>query len=446
MAVRRWTTPFHAILCVRALFATAWAPSSRVQVRREVHLPNLATPSEAKRTWLAFVWEHGGGLPLVVAPIETRSQTDYLETSLQRRMLLPIGMQEELITNSTSSSSSSSSSSSTRPDHESVDSETAPIYYRVTNAGLLANEIVAGSHMGSVCFTLDPNNMGTRIIWNVSFDTTSANRAFIWQAVTEQTIGDSCRNLQAATANPIQYQRVTFLRYPNNNHTHVSADQAMEDWIAFCWNRGGGLPTPLPPLRFNENKDRWIIPPFLHEQLISTAIERNTQGLPVSAMLQYRVVNPGWFTYQVFSHRGTVTFQQYDDESDSIRMEWGIQIRPYPVMESFVKSFTGLVVAIYARNFKEHVARGGRGADDPYDEQEQQQTSGIFFGLAFLQAIGFTVRPDSWIGGVIQAFHDDDRPTSARLTDAVRPWVWGRGSNFDEAGESESWSSSKDNS
>lgn len=403
-------------LWVLGFFTVSLALSTnRVEVRREYHLPILASPVDARKAWFEFVWENGGGLPLLmILPRSRREATRDLETLVERRMLLPLGMEEQLL-------------SQTRdPDEASKDStpESTQVQYKVTKSGILASEIVPDSHLGTVTFEAHEQG-GTRLVWDVSFETKAPNRTFIWQAVTEQTIGDTCRNFQASTDHAISYERVTYLPYADHDKT---AEEAVNDWVTFCWNEGAGFPNPIPPIRIDNI--RWIVPPFLKEKLSEINLERETDGTVTSGQIFYNVENPGLFTYQVFSHSGSIMFTK-NREVDLIKMHWIVEIRPYPGWERFVKAFTGAVISSYARNFKAHVmGEGDRIVELPLPPA--------------LEAFNvLRIRQDSWVGGVADAFLNDRRKATARVVDAFRPWTWGRGPDFDEGNEYESWSDEK---
>lgn len=381
----------------------------QVKVRVERHLPSLSTPQGARQAWFDFVWEKGGGLPLLgVLPQQKREPTDNLETTIERRMLIPIGMEEQLIV----------------PPHGDEDyastNNSAHVKYQVTKGGLLSTEIVPDSHLGVVTFELDPQNGGTMMRWDVNFDTTEPSRTFVWQAVTERTITDTCDNFQASVATPDLYQRTTCLKSPGKT---IAPEQAMDQWVQFCWKQGGGFPLPIPPIIVDDN--RWIVPPFLKERLLST----ETKG--DMAEIQYQVENPSQFVYQVYTHRGRIQLTPRNDKDDnSLEMTWQIEIRPFPEpWASIVKAFTAAVVSSYARNFKWHVKEG----EDAMVALKPPRGSGGSDNT-LLQ-----VRKDSWIGGVLDAHLRDQRSTTEQTLAIFQPWTWGRTSKDDEEGEDEQW-------
>lgn len=250
--------------------SSAQQQQQQVKVRVERHLP-IISPKEARQAWLDFVWEKGGGLPLLgVLSQKSREPTDRLETTLERRMLLPIGMEEELVI----------------VDEEEKDT----VQYQVTKGGLLSTEIVPESHLGVVKFEPNQELEGTTLTWDVTFDTTEARRTSLWQAVTERTITDTSNNFQAAVAMPQVYQRDTVLRSKDE------PKQVMEQWVKFCWEEGGGFPLPIPPIIFDDS--RWIVPPFLNEKLVST--EMKEDGI---AEVNYRVETQSIYLSSLFASR-----------------------------------------------------------------------------------------------------------------------------------------------
>lgn len=359
----------------------------KVQILRL--LPNLSTPSDARRIWLQYVWEQGGGLPLFIATKASRSATSrpQLETTVQRRLLLPIGMEEELVLEEKGDDVINIDDILAANEED----EWCKITYQVKNSGLLATEIVPDTHLGTVTFarsTTTSEGQQIQMTWDVTFDTTSDSRTFLWQAMTERTITDTCNNLVAKLATPKLYTRHTILRPKNNNNNNYNNDQdvpsetmmtpqsMMEEWIQFCWKEGAGFPLPIPPILVGREV-RWIVPPFLRESLVSAKTVANTIKDPTStnrvAEIQYRVDNPSLFTYQVHSHCGRVQFLVPDDDRDTtlqgldddhkeilpiVIMQWQVEIRPYHGWSSVVQAFTGAVISCYARNFKCHVQEG----------------------------------------------------------------------------------------
>jgi hypothetical protein len=465
----------------------------KVKVQIRCFLPPSilsTTPQEARRAWLEFVWEKGGGLPLLGVLTETsRTATKDLETTVLRRRLLPIFMVEELITEEeeeeTMLGDSESSTGSTSP-HRSCQ-----VKYQVKNGGLLSTEIVPNSHLGVVTFeqTSTDDGIVIELIWDVTFDTTAASRTFLWQAVTERTVTDTCRNFQATIAIPKLYRRVTRLPITkkyyaqnkrNNDNDNDNDDddknssilllqQVMDDWIQFCWREGAGFPLPIPPIqapsitsKHNNNSQerttRYIVPPFLKETLVSAKIldspETTNDNNPSSshaAEIQYQVDNPSLFTYQVHSHRGRVRFFLEEDHANDkdttttnttdrkekketvVTMKWEIEIRPYHGWSTAVETFTGAVVSCYARNFKCHVQEG-KDAMVAFKPPRGGTCTSSTDDL-----LSWQVRKDSWIGGVLDAHLKDQRGTAEQTIAIFQPWTWGRTNQYDDVGEGEEW-------
>ena len=342
------------------------------------------------------------------------------EQQQRRRRMLPVGMEETLL-------------------EESEEKEGLyQLKYQVTKGGLLASEIVPGSHLGTVSFeqlAVDQKegdsaaSKTTRMVWDVTFDTMEEGRTGFWQAVTENTISETCNNFQASVATPKLYRRITKLIPPDNKK--ITFEQIMQEWMSFCWEEGAGFPLPIPPICVGEKKDaRWIVPPFLKERIVSSkVVNRRDDDDDTSASyaeLIYQVDNPSWFTYQVHSHLGRVRFQSNDEKDGSVTMTWDIEIRPYRGWSSLVQAFTGVVVSCYSRNFKCHVREGA----DAMVSLKPPRGSGD----TFLQ-----IRKDSWLGGVMDAHLKDKRSTVDQTLAIFQPWTWGRSRATDEEGEGESW-------
>ena len=403
---------------------------TQVKVCVERQLPALSTPEQARKEFLKFVWEHGGGLPILVLPRKTREETLDLETTLQRRKLFPILMEEELVL---TTQSSDSASVSTTP---------CQLQYQVTNGGLLSTEIVAGSHLGTVTFAPQQDTGIITLTWDVVFDTKEASRTFLWQFVTEQTITDSCNNFQMAMAVPRLYQRTTMLSFDSKSLPASTTPEKfmMDEWMQFCWREGSGFPLPLPPIIPNGDEVRWIVPPFLKERLLSTNTRATVKGTnKLCSEILYQVDNPSIFTYQVHSHRGRIRFLPVQDKNvientndadmKQVQMDWQIEVRPYHGFSNFVEAFTGAVVSCYARNFKCHVQEG---PDAMVDLKPPR--GGGNDASSLLQ-----IRKDSWLGGVLDAHLQDKRSTFDQTVALFQPWTWGRSTNYDGEDEGEVW-------
>jgi len=134
-----------------------------------------------------------------------------------------------------------------------------------------------------------------------------------------------------------------------------SPQTALDAWLECVWARGEGLPLP-PPLHLERRADgrvieRMVLPPGLREKVVSMqeAPEENAAGAgggdtrSGAACLDYRVLNPGWLTYPVHAHRGTVRFRR-DAEADALEMRWIVAVRPYRGCGPLVKAFTSLII------------------------------------------------------------------------------------------------------
>ena len=279
----------------------ASALTVRTSVRRS--LPGVL-PSQAQAAWRDFTFREGGGLLGVVA----------LERGPGRRLLLP-SLMEEVI-------------------DDELD-EPGRVCYRVSSRGLL-RDVVEGSHRAKVKFSSD-GSTGTKMKWEVEYQVDA--RAWLWQPVTDYLIETAASNLAAYTA-PEDVFKLT-LPLPSFDRP----GEAVRSWVEYIWDGGGGLPIPClkPPL--TQPGDRFILPPGLLERLVSVSEDEGK--------IDYIVVNPGLFTYQVYTHRGAVGFAPRAE--GGVAMEWTVHIRPLPGFGPVVRSFTELAVGTLSRNFQSAV-------------------------------------------------------------------------------------------
>lgn len=289
--------------------AMATALTVRTSARRS--LPGVL-PSQAQASWREFTFGEGGGLLGVVA----------LNRGSGRRLLLPALMEEVI--------------------DEELETP-GRVCYRVSKRGLLL-DVVEGSHRAEVTFDPD-GSAGTEMTWQVEFEVDA--RAWLWQPVTDYLIGTAASNLAAYTA-PEDVFRLT-APLPSFERP----GDAVRSWVEYIWDGGGGLPIP-PPLVLEpplmQPGDRLVLPPGLLERLVSVSEDEGR--------IDYMVVNPGLFTYQVYTHRGAVEFAPRAE--GGVAMEWTVRIRPLPGLGPVVRSFTELAVGALSRNFQLAVG-GGEG-------------------------------------------------------------------------------------
>jgi hypothetical protein len=402
-------------------------------------IPDI-TPRQAKNAWLSYQWEQGGGLMVRV------KQDSELE-----RTLVPFGIQETLL--------------SSRVDE---------VRYRMTELGVLRNYLIENSHQASVEF-IEEEDYSTTLVWIVEFEAKTSWDAQFWAYVTEVNIKAILENLDTYLSTPQLYRRTTRLC------PKISADNLVNEWIDFVWKQGGGLPLPSPQELDDER--RMIVPPFLVERLVDVEPDE----------VCYTVDNPGFFTYQVLTHKGRVRFEQ-DKSGRDVKMMWEVEIRPFRGWAWIVEPFTAAVITTLARNFKVHVNEPGatvklfttsRGdkkqgknnqgsanqssfSDGERDIGKDEKKKGISLGNAgkVFQGVGKifgggtdrertkksfgVVRKDTWLGRVLDArqkkstqrqadTRDKDQQISLGEDESGEGGEWVTGYMSDYYGEDEDW-------
>jgi hypothetical protein len=190
-------------------------------------------------------------------------------------------------------------------------------------------------------------------------------------------------------------------------------------WREFCWNHGGGLPLLLPPLVGQET--RLILSPGLIERIRSITTKE----------VYYQVDNPGWLSfYPVYTYIGRVRFlpRQTNPRNalpDTILLDWQVQVRPFPGTRRFVEWFTETIVVTLSRNFHVHCTE----PDSVINVLAPIGRSGAFW----------TLRKDSWFGGVWEARQTDQRALWVQIIDLLRPWTWGRSYDVAQVNASTTW-------
>lgn len=203
---------------------------------------------------------------------------------------------------------------------------------------------------------------------------------------------------------------------------YATANVTAHTWKQFCWNQGGGLPLPLPPLVGQQT--RIILPPGLVERILSMTHQE----------IYYQVDNPGWFSlYPVYTHVGRIRLlprrkNPRTATPDALLLDWQVQVRPYPYTRRWVQWFTETIVVTLSRNFYVHCSE----PNALVNVLAPTGRSGAFW----------TLRKDSWIGGVVEAQRMDRRVLWKQMLDLWRPWTWGRSYDLPQTNASTTWSDS----
>lgn len=352
------------------------------------------SPTSGREAWLKYNWEKGCGLPVFVIRKPDGGG------GRKRREVAPLFFEEML---------------SPLEGGKKDDKADEVVQYQVTKLGLLQSELESGSHAGTVTFSPhDDEPQSCTMRWCVSFN--ALKRQQLWQSITERTIGDAADNLAAYVAVPRLYTRRTRL---------IGTDrlEAMDAWLSFIFDEGGGLPSP-PPIPLGragvDERIRMILPPFLIERVVSVDREKGE--------IWYTVDNPGLLTfYPAHTHMGRVSFSDETTTGGEVEMLWEVEVRPYYRLGWFIRWFSGMIISTLARNLKSHLS-------EPRAMVKLAPPRGA--GSSFGQ-----IRKDSWLGGVLAAHLEDRRSTVEQSVALLQPWTWGR--STDEESEGEEWGTGK---
>jgi hypothetical protein len=269
---------------------------------------------------------------------------------------------------------------------------------------------------------------------------------FLAEALIKWRMSSLADAVEGRVSEPLLLTRRLRLPARTSQQKAIAAADAMEAWLEFVWREGGGLPTPLPPVPLPPPRSRsptaaegdanhiktsrrLILPPGLVESLVRVDNETH--------QIEYRVHNPGWFTYPVHTHRGLVSFRLETSDGDNgdggdgdrgVVLEWKVEIRPFVRVKFWVRAFTEAVVTTLTRNLAVHVR-------DPAARVRVSPPRGK--GRSFA-----SVRRDSWLGGVLDAHLADSRSAGEQTLSLLQPWTWGR--SVDDAGSaSTTWTTGR---
>mmetsp|Transcript_126268 Transcript_126268/g.365514 ORF Transcript_126268/g.365514 Transcript_126268/m.365514 type:complete len:394 (+) Transcript_126268:49-1230(+) len=350
-----------------------------VQIARD--LSGITSIEQAKNAWKDYVFEKGGGVPAVVLS----------DSGNESRLLLPLGAREDLVQSGN-------------------DDE---IQYQLTELGLWKYDLIPDSHLGSVKFEQEEAKSTVTMKWSVSFR--AKNRLWLWREVSQSMVSLASDNLVAYLATPRLFTRTTYMK-------GSSPEDIAKEWVDF-FVKGGGLPINQPVLLPSDGQmdvaSILRIPPFLRESILSVSDNE----------IIYKVMNPGiWTAYPVHSHLGRIRFVP-TDEDNKFRMLWEVEVRPMRGATFIVETFTDMVISTLSRNFKVHL-------EDPGGKVPMKLPPNM---IGDEEKVIAHFSKDSWLGGVLEAYSNDDRKAWERLLSAIQPWTWGRNISWDEKGEGANW-------
>mmetsp|Transcript_3757 Transcript_3757/g.10672 ORF Transcript_3757/g.10672 Transcript_3757/m.10672 type:complete len:556 (-) Transcript_3757:1012-2679(-) len=457
-----------------------WKGGGRVSVEVTKHVffpagsildgddPLRAASNSVREAWLEYHWKKGGGLPILILQQDEHRTNKSDGSEGKQRIIAPVLMEERI---------SSFPLQLTEPEGPSAAS--LNLEYKVTSPGpFFGNELVTGSHLGSVIFSSDyssdnrksdqrdeevmtseAKNIITTMTWKVEFETIQLLE--LYQKVTEFTIGTASQTVVEA----IQTPRLLSLQTHISPSKETSANddegalgpavKARREWLDLLFSsQGGGLPLP-PPLSFGEilqeggglaRQKLLRFPPGLVETAIvdspSTVAPEDVGSEKVTAY--YQLENPGWLTFPflVHTHLGRVTFRPLSlsslqneskqdrqkieepptyEERQGIEMIWEVEIRPYRFVRPLVEKLTEMTISTIARNVKVRLEEpGARVVIKPPRGGTGRQT----------QTFG-SVSKATWVGRVLDAHLIDARSTWEQTVSLFQPWTWGEEGNGD---------------
>lgn len=366
------------------------AVNTLVSVSVTRRLPGGISGAKAKESWLSFVFEKGGGLPICV--FKKSNPDSSLQSDFNSRLLLPIFARETLI----------------EPNDDEDDSIT--VGYRLTELGpVFGLDIEPDSHLGVVSFS------SSEINWKVEF--VASRREDLWQSVTKYLIGTTCDNFVAYLDAPLLYTCKTNLE-PT---TVTTTTEIAMKWRNF-FRQGAGLPVNPPLVWKDDNEIMEVvrIPPFLRERVESPQSLKNDV-----CQILYKVVNPGLFTFQVLTHRGRVRFipqpektPELDTCGNGVLMLWEVELRPIPGWKPIVQLFTDAVISTFSRCFKVYL-------------EEPNATISLLGPRGSCGKAWAQVPKATWLGLVLSAHLNDHRSTKDQMVSLLQPWTWGIALNDD---------------
>jgi hypothetical protein len=319
-----------------------------ITVQVQTILPKDVTISQAKQAWLQYCWKQGGGIMVPTFSAESLNKRDDQDQDIPptREFLVPYGLKQELV----------------EIDSSAVNKGVAVVAYRTTRRGPLWQDVVEGSHLATVEFVAEHKDGNdyryttqiprTRMIWKVQFQVEMENginsnddgtaeddmdftgmdytdflttrlryvlsKAAFWKSWTKFQLESATKNFKSYLQTPTN---LISIDHSERMPLGVSPREACDAWYEYCWRGGGGGSTLLPPLTFQQGRQRWILPALLEEEIVSMDYDESCHVI-------YRVNNPNPFTFPVHFHQGNVRFEQRNANTPTMLL-WNVQVRPY---------------------------------------------------------------------------------------------------------------------
>lgn len=127
-----------------------------------------------------------------------------------------------------------------------------------------------------------------------------------------------------ASASPPPTENIVTKIYHRTLPPGVTMTEAYDEWLQFTWIDGGGLSLGKPPI-IRERGDA-VTGEGLLREIPPIGIQEKIVAVNRPSDVTYRVINPGWTTYQVHWHQGSVKWTEGDT---GILVEWSISVVPW---------------------------------------------------------------------------------------------------------------------
>jgi len=107
----------------------------------------------------------------------------------------------------------------------------------------------------------------------------------------------------------------------------VSINEAYDEWLKYTWIEGGGLALGPPPIIREQGNP--VTGEGLLREIPPIGIQEKILTADRPSAVTYRVMNPGWTTFQVHWHRGSVKWTEGATDADDILVEWSVSVVPW---------------------------------------------------------------------------------------------------------------------
>lgn len=134
----------------------------------------------------------------------------------------------------------------------------------------------------------------------------------------------------------------------------ASVEELWTKWLDYAWIQNAGLKMRIKIEdkgdKYGKGCTRFV--PFYK----NWGIREGITSVDYPKKLYYKVMNPGWTTFPVNVHKGTVRFisnnNKNNDDKNHSYIKWAVEFTPKPIFRLFIKGFLQSMIKKYLKRLK----------------------------------------------------------------------------------------------